>query len=78
MQMVLRLIAKMLFVPVVNHIGHRAVGGHYIVDVFHAGYSTWLRCDDDNISPVTQQQVLGFNRPNVPYLVFYRRIDATS
>lgn len=60
------------FLVVVSHIGVRAIGGHYIVDVFHPGYNCWLRCDDNNIASIPTASVTKFNSPKVPYLIFYR------
>ena len=25
------------------------VAGHYVTDVFHTGFSTWLHCDDSTV-----------------------------
>jgi len=60
---------------VVNHIGARAIGGHYIVDVFHPGYNCWVRCDDNLVSSVPTANVTKFTSPKVPYLIFYRRLE---
>jgi ubiquitin carboxyl-terminal hydrolase 10 len=60
---------------VVNHIGARAIGGHYTVDIFHPGYNCWIRCDDNNISSISASAVTKFAAPKVPYLIFYRRIE---
>ena len=62
---------------VVNHLGGRAVGGHYITDVFHPGVNGWVRCDDSNIHTVPLPKVLKFVAPKVPYLLYYRRLDLT-
>lgn len=60
---------------VVNHIGARAIGGHYTVDVFHAGYNCWLHCDDNNVTSMPTNSVTKFTSPKVPYLIFYRRLE---
>ena len=60
---------------VVNHIGVRAIGGHYIVDVFHPGYNCWVRCDDNNVFSVPTANVTKFISSKVPYLIFYRRLE---
>lgn len=60
---------------VVYHDGKEAVKGHYIADIYYPGSGSWLRCDDRNITPTTEAQVLSFNAPCVPYLLFYSRTD---
>ena len=60
---------------VVNHIGVRAIGGHYIVDVFHPGYNCWVRCDDNNVFSLPTANVTKFASSKVPYLIFYRRLE---
>jgi len=62
-------------VAVVSHIGVRAIGGHYIVDVFHPGYNCWVRCDDNNVCSVPTANVTKFASSKVPYLIFYRRLE---
>jgi len=62
----------------VNHIGARAVGGHYTADIFHPGYNCWMRCDDDSVTSVPVAAVTRYSVPKVPYLIFYRRLDLTS
>ncbi|XP_076355376.1 ubiquitin carboxyl-terminal hydrolase 10-like [Tachypleus tridentatus] len=61
---------------VVYHEGKETVKGHYITDVYHAGSGGWLRCDDRTITPITETQLLRYSPPRVPYLLFYRRLDA--
>lgn len=34
---------------VVCHNGREATKGHYVTDVFHPGYMTWLHCDDGTV-----------------------------
>ncbi|XP_013794736.1 ubiquitin carboxyl-terminal hydrolase 10-like [Limulus polyphemus] len=63
---------------VVYHEGKEAVKGHYITDVYHAGSGGWLRCDDFTITPITEKQLLRYNPPRVPYLLFYRRLDTVQ
>ncbi|XP_054286117.1 ubiquitin carboxyl-terminal hydrolase 10 isoform X2 [Macrosteles quadrilineatus] len=63
---------------VVYHDGKEATKGHYITDVFHTGYSSWVRYDDATVRPVTQQQVLNPRPPRVPYLLYYRRCDTIN
>ena len=58
-----------------NHHGPRAVGGHYTTDIFHPGIKSWLHCDDSNIRPIPLPQVLKYNQPKVPYLIYYHRAD---
>lgn len=63
---------------VVYHDGKEATKGHYVTDVFHVGYSGWVRYDDATVRPVTEQQVLKPKGPRVPYLLYYRRCDTIS
>ncbi|XP_014765047.2 ubiquitin carboxyl-terminal hydrolase 3 isoform X2 [Drosophila ananassae] len=60
---------------VVYHDGKEASKGHYITDVFHSGYSSWLRYDDSSVKPVSEKNVLQPHTPRVPYLLYYRRSD---
>ncbi|KAH8298642.1 hypothetical protein KR018_005676, partial [Drosophila ironensis] len=60
---------------VVYHDGKEASKGHYITDVFHSGYSSWLRYDDSSVKPVSEKHVLQPHTPRVPYLLYYRRSD---
>jgi len=60
---------------VVYHDGKEATKGHYITDVFHTGYSGWVRYDDATVRSVSQQSVLNPRPPRVPYLLYYRRCD---
>jgi len=43
---------------VVYHHGRHATGGHYTVDVLRQDSSEWIRIDDTNIDPVTENQVV--------------------
>lgn len=43
---------------VVYHHGRHATGGHYTVDVLRQDSSEWIRIDDTNIEPVTEDQVV--------------------
>ncbi|XP_044314035.1 LOW QUALITY PROTEIN: mediator of RNA polymerase II transcription subunit 15a [Drosophila rhopaloa] len=60
---------------VVYHDGKEASKGHYITDVFHTGYNSWLRYDDSSVKPVSEKHVLQPHTPRVPYLLYYRRSD---
>lgn len=60
---------------VVYHDGKEASKGHYITDVFHAGYGSWIRYDDSTVKAVAEQVVLHPKAPRVPYLLYYRRLD---
>ncbi|XP_037816014.1 ubiquitin carboxyl-terminal hydrolase 10 [Lucilia sericata] len=60
---------------VVYHDGKEATKGHYITDVYHTGYGSWLRFDDSSVKPVSENHVLLPRTPRVPYLLCYRRCD---
>nr|CAD7400453.1 unnamed protein product [Timema poppensis] len=60
---------------VVYHDGKEATKGHYITDVFHVGYGSWVRYDDNTVKVVQENQVLHPRGPRVPYLLYYRRCD---
>lgn len=60
---------------VVYHDGKEASKGHYITDVFHVGYSSWIRYDDSTVKAVPESNVLRPKSPRVPYLLYYRRTD---
>ncbi|XP_037938976.1 ubiquitin carboxyl-terminal hydrolase 10 [Teleopsis dalmanni] len=60
---------------VVYHDGKEASKGHYITDVYHTGYNSWLRFDDSTVKPVNENHVLYPHIPRVPYLLYYRRCD---
>ncbi|GFQ92680.1 ubiquitin carboxyl-terminal hydrolase 10 [Trichonephila clavata] len=57
---------------VMYHEGEEAVKGHYISDVYNHGSQTWIRCDDRSVTAVTEDQVLSYSPPRVPYLLFYQ------
>ena len=57
------------------HDGKEASKGHYITDVYHTGYGSWLRYDDSSVKPVAENHVLLPRTPRVPYLLMYRRCD---
>lgn len=57
---------------VMYHDGEEAVKGHYISDVYNHGSQTWIRCDDRSVTAVTEDQVLSYSPPRVPYLLFYQ------
>ena len=42
---------------VVYHNGREATKGHYVADVYHTGYATWLHCDDSTVTPTAEQLV---------------------
>ncbi|GIY14858.1 ubiquitin carboxyl-terminal hydrolase 10 [Caerostris darwini] len=58
---------------VMYHDGEEAVKGHYISDVFNHGSQTWIRCDDRTVTAVEEEEVLSYNPPRVPYLLFYQK-----
>jgi len=60
---------------VVYHNGREATKGHYIADVYHTGYASWLRCDDSLVTPTVEQLVTAPSPTSVPYILFYRRGD---
>jgi len=60
---------------VVYHNGREATKGHYIADVYHTGYASWLRCDDSLVTPTAEQLVTAPSPTSVPYILFYRRGD---
>ncbi|XP_077503222.1 ubiquitin carboxyl-terminal hydrolase 10-like isoform X2 [Amblyomma americanum] len=61
---------------VLSHSGERTDKGHYVTDAYHPAVRTWLRCDDDNVTPIAQGEQLQFeNSSLVPYLLFYQRAD---
>ena len=61
---------------IVYHDGKEASKGHYITDVYHVGYSSWLRYDDSLVKPIPEDHVLKPHGTRVPYLLFYRRNDS--
>uniref|UniRef100_A0A182PDK1 ubiquitinyl hydrolase 1 n=1 Tax=Anopheles epiroticus TaxID=199890 RepID=A0A182PDK1_9DIPT len=63
---------------VVYHDGKEASKGHYITDVYHTGYASWIRYDDSIVKPVPEYNVLRPRAPRVPYLLYYRRMDTQS
>lgn len=61
---------------VLSHSGERTDKGHYVTDAFHPARRLWLRCDDDNVTPLAQGDLPRFDNSSlVPYLLFYRRLD---
>lgn len=60
---------------VVYHNGREATKGHYVTDVFHTGFSTWLHCDDSTVQETGEQSVLSPSTTSTPYILFYRRWD---
>ena len=57
---------------VVYHNGREATKGHYVTDIFHTGYSTWLHCDDSQVTPSCEQSVLSPSVTSTPYILLYR------
>lgn len=60
---------------VVYHNGREATKGHYVTDIYHTGYATWLHCDDSIVQPTAEQLVVTPSASSTPYLLFYRRGD---
>jgi len=60
---------------VVYHNGREATKGHYVSDVYHTGYATWLHCDDSTVRPTAEGLVTTPAPNSVPYILFYRRCD---
>lgn len=60
---------------VVYHNGREATKGHYVADVYHTGYASWLHCDDSIVKPTAEQLVTQPSPNSVPYILFYRRGD---
>ncbi|CAH0771368.1 unnamed protein product [Bemisia tabaci] len=60
---------------VVYHEGKEASKGHYIADVYHHGYESWIRYDDSNVKFIDESEFLKPKPPRVPYLLYYKRID---
>ncbi|XP_029830195.2 ubiquitin carboxyl-terminal hydrolase 10 isoform X1 [Ixodes scapularis] len=59
---------------VLSHSGERTDKGHYVTDAYHPAGRLWLRCDDDNVTPLPEGDLLRFDNSSlVPYLLFYRR-----
>lgn len=48
--------------------------GHYVADIFHTGYSSWLHCDDSQVTPTCEQSVLAPSPTSTPYILLYRQI----
>lgn len=63
---------------VVSHLGGRAVGGHYVADIYHPGLNTWVHCDDSNVFALSLNKVLKFVHPKVPYLLYYRQVELSA
>lgn len=60
------------------HDGKEATKGHYVTDVFHVGYGSWVRYDDSTVTAVQESEMLHPRAPRVPYLLYYRRCDTIS
>jgi len=60
---------------VVYHNGLEATKGHYVADVYHTGYTSWLRCDDSTVRSVYEQDIFSPVPGSAPYILFYRRGD---
>lgn len=64
---------------VLSHSGERTDKGHYVTDAYHPAGRMWLRCDDDNVTPIAQGELLRFDNSSlVPYLLFYKRLDTET
>jgi len=48
--------------------------GHYVTDVYHTGYGTWLHCDDSAITETSEQSVITPAQTSTPYILFYRLV----
>merc|ERR1719354_776028 len=62
---------------VVCHNGREATKGHYVTDIYHSGYGTWLHCDDALVTETGLESVLTPSQTSTPYILFYRRGDTT-
>lgn len=60
---------------VVYHNGREATKGHYVADVYHTGYVSWLRCDDSSVKATVEHDVVTPTTGSAPYILFYRRCD---
>lgn len=58
---------------VVYHNGKEAIKGHYISDIYHTGYSCWLRCNDSSVSMISEEEVTTPLHNSTPYILFYRQ-----
>jgi ubiquitin carboxyl-terminal hydrolase 10 len=58
---------------VVYHKGREAIKGHYITDIYHTGYSSWLRCDDSQVTLASEEEVMTPTPHSTPYILFYRQ-----
>lgn len=45
-----------------------------MADIFHTGYSSWLHCDDSQVTPTCEQSVLAPSPTSTPYILLYRQI----
>ena len=67
-------------IGVVTHKGRSAEGGHYIGWV-HASGDEWFKCDDDIVTVVKTEDVLGLKGGgdwHTAYLNLYRKIEVTK
>lgn len=67
-------------IGVVTHKGRSAEGGHYIGWV-HASGDDWFKCDDDIVTVVQTEDVLGLKGGgdwHTAYLNLYRKIEVTK
>lgn len=60
---------------IIYHDGKEANKGHYVSDVYHAGYNCWMNYDDACVKAIPASELKRCNAPRVPYLLFYRRED---
>jgi hypothetical protein len=63
---------------VVRHVGARAEAGHYVADVRDTESELWTRFDDDLVTAVDGQRVLGGEARSQAYLLLYERMPAPT
>lgn len=63
---------------VVYHHGKNAAGGHYTSAVHHGHPFGWVRFDDHLLKPVAAASVTKHQKNQVPYLLFYERLQPNS
>lgn len=66
---------------VITHQGRSSSSGHYVAWIRQTG-DKWLKCDDDNVTPVTSEEVLklsGGGDWHIAYILLYgpRRLEKT-
>ncbi|CAG5119319.1 unnamed protein product [Candidula unifasciata] len=60
---------------VVNHHGLKMNDGHYTSDVYLPVANGWLHFDDSEVTHISESEVLQYSERQMPYLLFYRRVD---